>query len=81
MVGRADDSRGIDRAKSPLGQRFDKQLYPASGEIDYPRGKLTSYENVRIHKRCLILVHDILENNRFLLVALKIKLANLHLIV
>ena len=32
--GRAGDPREIDRAKSPLGQRFDRQLCPASGEID-----------------------------------------------
>ena len=34
---RAGDPREIDRAKSPMGQRFDRQLYPASGEIDSPR--------------------------------------------
>ena len=33
-VGRAGDPQEIDRAKSPLGQKFDRQLYPASGEID-----------------------------------------------
>ena len=35
--GRAGDPREIDWAKSPLGQRFDRQLYPASEEIDNPR--------------------------------------------
>ena len=34
---RAGDPREIDRAKSAMGQRFDRQLYPASGEIDNPR--------------------------------------------
>ena len=34
---RAGDPREIDRAESPLGQRFDRQLYPARGEIDNPR--------------------------------------------
>ena len=28
---------GIDRANSPQGRRFDRQLYPASGTIDNPR--------------------------------------------
>ena len=35
--GEGGRPREIDLAKSPLGQRFDKQLYPASGEIDKPR--------------------------------------------
>ena len=35
-VGRAGDPRKIHWAKSPLGQRFDRQLYPASGDIDNP---------------------------------------------
>ena len=35
-VWRAGDPREIDRAKSPQGQRFDRQLYPANGEIDNP---------------------------------------------
>ena len=35
-VGRAGDPREIDREKSPLGQRFDRQLYPASEEIGSP---------------------------------------------
>ena len=35
-VGRAADPREIDWAKLPLGQRFDRQLYPASEEIDNP---------------------------------------------
>ena len=35
-VGRAGDPREIDQAKSSLGQRFDRQLYPTSGEIDNP---------------------------------------------
>ena len=34
--GRAT-SRKIDRAKSSLRQRFDRQLDPASGGIDNPR--------------------------------------------
>ena len=33
-VGRAGDPREIDQAKSSLGQRFDRQMYPISGEID-----------------------------------------------
>ena len=36
-VWRAGDPREIDRANSPQGQRFDRQLYPASGTIDNPR--------------------------------------------
>ena len=36
MVDRASNAREIDWAKSSLGQRFDRQLYPASGEIDNP---------------------------------------------
>ena len=35
-VGRADDPREIDPAKSFLGQKIDRQLYPASGKIDNP---------------------------------------------
>ena len=35
-VKRASNPREINWAKSPLGQRFDGQLYPASGEIDNP---------------------------------------------
>ena len=35
-VGRAGDPREIDPAKLSLGQRFDRQLYPASGKIDNP---------------------------------------------
>ena len=35
-VGRAGDPRENERAKSPLGQRFDRQLYPSSREIDNP---------------------------------------------
>ena len=33
-VGRTGDPREIDQAKSSLGQRFDRQMYPTSGEID-----------------------------------------------
>ena len=33
---RAGNPKKIDWAKSPLGQRFDRQLYPACGEIDNP---------------------------------------------
>ena len=36
-LGRAGNPREIDWAESPLGQRFDRQLYPASGEIDNQR--------------------------------------------
>ena len=36
-VWRAGDPREIDRANSPQGRRFDRQLYPASGTIDNPR--------------------------------------------
>ena len=36
MVGRAGDPREIDQAKSSLGQRFDRQTYATSGEIDNP---------------------------------------------
>ena len=35
-VVRAGNPREIDGTKSSLGQRFDRQLYPASGEIDNP---------------------------------------------
>ena len=35
-VGRAGDPREIDQAKSSLGQRFDRQMYPTSGKIDNP---------------------------------------------
>ena len=35
-VGRAGDPREIDQAKPSLGQRFDRQMYPTSGEIDNP---------------------------------------------
>ena len=35
-VGRAGDPGEIEGAKPPLGQRFDRQLYPPSGEIDSP---------------------------------------------
>ena len=35
-VGRVGDPREIDQTKSLLGQRFDRQSYPASGEIDNP---------------------------------------------
>ena len=35
-VERAGNPKEIDWAKSPPGQRFDRQLYPASGEIDNP---------------------------------------------
>ena len=35
--GRAGDPGEIDRTKSPMRQRFDRQLYPASGKIDNPR--------------------------------------------
>ena len=35
--GKAGNPREIDWAKSPLGQKFDRQLYPTSGEIDNPR--------------------------------------------
>ena len=37
-LGRAGNPREIDWTKSPLGQRFDRQLYPASGEIDNQGG-------------------------------------------
>ena len=36
MVGRSGDPREIEKAKLSLGQRFDRQLYPTSGEIDNP---------------------------------------------
>ena len=35
-VGRAGDPREIDQAKSSPVQRFDRQMYPTSGEIDNP---------------------------------------------
>ena len=35
-VVRAGDPREIDQAKSSLGQRFDRQLYPTSAEVDNP---------------------------------------------
>ena len=41
MVGRACDPRKFDQAKSSLGQRFDRQMYPTSGEIDNPSLTLT----------------------------------------
>ena len=33
-VGRAVEPRESDQAKSSLGQRLDRQLYPTSGEIN-----------------------------------------------
>ena len=35
--GREGNPQEIDQAKTPLGQRFDRQLYPSGGEIDNPR--------------------------------------------
>ena len=93
-VGKTGNPREIDQAKSPLGQRFDRQLHPASGEIDNPRENwplLRTCEFTRIASLHGTLKHSsargvrqprfslvsILENNRLLLVTLKMRLTNL----
>ena len=52
-VGRAGDPREIDQAKLSLGQRFDRQLYPTSGEIDNPSlALMTSFLTVQYCGYC-----------------------------